>query len=282
MSDLRRRIGLLAVAAALLGTLGVAPAAAAPAVTEAVPAGLSPPGSNDWSCQPTEARPFPVVLVHGTFASAHGSWLTLSPKLAAEGYCVFALDYGNRGTGPIADSAAELAVFVDEVLAATGAAKVSMVGHSQGGMMPRYYLRFLDGAARVDELIGLAPSNHGTKNPLAPIGVFCPACEEQAAGSEFLTELNEGREVEPGVDYTVLTTRYDLVVVPHTSGYLAGPADQVTNITIQRKCRLNLVEHVLMPYDSVVQQWVLHALDRNGPAALSFRPRCLGLGLGPL
>ena len=29
-------------------------------------------------------------------------------------------------------------------------------------MMPNYYIKFLGGAAKVNELIGLAPSNHGT------------------------------------------------------------------------------------------------------------------------
>lgn len=272
MSRIRRRISLLIAAVALVSAVGVTPAsAAAPA-----PLGLAPPGANDWSCEPSTRRPVPVVLVHGTFESAFDNWLTLSPKLARSGYCVFALDYGNRGTGPIAASAAQLETFVDEVLAATGASKVSLVGHSQGGMMPRYYLRFLNGAAKVDELIGLAPSNHGTTNPLAPIGgITCPACGEQVAGSPFLTELNDGREVEPGVDYTVLTTRYDTVVVPHTSGYLAGPAAAVTNITIQAKCRLNLTGHVLIPHDPVVHNWVLHSLRRDGPAAPSYKPFCL-------
>ncbi len=37
-----------------------------------------------------------------------------------------------------------------------------MVGHSQGGMMPRYYMKFLGGAAKVNKLVGLVPSNHGT------------------------------------------------------------------------------------------------------------------------
>ena len=39
---------------------------------------------------------------------------------------------------------------------------MSLVGHSQGGMMPRYYLKFLGGVGKVDDLVGLVPSNHGT------------------------------------------------------------------------------------------------------------------------
>src|SRR3954451_20304075 len=131
----------------------------------------SPPGANDWTCKPTAAHPFPVVLVHGTFADMSDSWQALSPLLKNNGYCVFALNYGSYagsgavgiyGTGDIPNSAAELSAFVNKVLSATGAAEVDLVGHSQGGMMPRYYLKNLGGAAKVRALVGLSPSNHGT------------------------------------------------------------------------------------------------------------------------
>ena len=98
---------------------------------------ISPPGANDWSCQPSEDHPYPVVLVPGTFESMAKNWSTLSPRLKNQGYCVFALNYGETNgldaTGPVAESAKELAPFVDAVLAATGAKKVDLVGHSQGG-----------------------------------------------------------------------------------------------------------------------------------------------------
>ncbi len=64
-----------------------------------------------------------------------------------------------------------------------------MVGHSQGGMMPRYYLKFLGGASKVDDLVGLAPSNHGTSNPLLltpGLNYLCPSCLQQKTGSTFL------------------------------------------------------------------------------------------------
>ena len=131
----------------------------------------SPPGANNWSCKPSAAHPRPVILVHGTFADMSDSWQALSPLLYDNGYCVFALNYGSYGgsgnlgiygTGDIAQSAQQLASFVTQVLNATGAGKVDLVGHSQGGMMPRYYLRFLGGATKVHTLVGLAPSNHGT------------------------------------------------------------------------------------------------------------------------
>ena len=113
------------------------------------------------------------------------------------------------------------------MLAATGARKVSLVGHSQGGMMPRYYLKFLGGAGKVDDLIGLAPSNHGTSNPGALLldgaGV-CDSCGQQATGSAFMTNLNAGDETPGNVSYTVVETRYDEVVIPYTSAFLSGRA----------------------------------------------------------
>ena len=48
------------------------------------------------------------------------------------------------------------------MLAGTGASKVDIVGWSQGGMMPRYYINNLGGASKVNMLVGFAPSNFGT------------------------------------------------------------------------------------------------------------------------
>src|SRR5512133_975043 len=141
---LHTRTGLAATLATL--AVALAPAAAsADAVSDLLPA-VSPPGANDFTCKPTAAHPSPVVLVHGTVEGATENWSTASPQIKAAGYCVFALEYGNRGTGDIAASAGQLQRFVDAVLAATGAQKVSLVGHSQGGMMPRWYIKFLGGA----------------------------------------------------------------------------------------------------------------------------------------
>src|SRR3954465_2155707 len=113
-------------------------ATAAPAGAQGLAPGIPPPGANDPACKPAAAHPYPVILVHGTFGDMTVSWNTIAPALEARGYCVWALDYGNRGTGDIDRSADQLVAFVDLVRATTGAAKVSMIGHSQGGMLARY------------------------------------------------------------------------------------------------------------------------------------------------
>ena len=155
------RLALVSLAASLI-VVGPVKSEAAPTYPTS-PFG-EPTGANDWDCRPSTDRPTPVVIVHGTFGDRKSLLDNLSAAMVDDGFCVYSLDYGNRGTGPVEQSAEQLATFVDRVRRATGAAKVSMVGHSQGGMMPRYYIKFLGGAEVVEDLVGLAPSNHGTSS----------------------------------------------------------------------------------------------------------------------
>jgi triacylglycerol lipase len=265
----------IATAVAAIAALGAAgPAAAGADVNDLLPA-VSPPGSNDFSCR-SAAHPEPVVLVHGTFEGAADNWATFSPKLKSAGYCVFALEYGDRGTGDIAASAGQLKRFVDAVLGATGARKVSLVGHSQGGMMPRYYIKFLGGAGVVDDLVGLSPSNHGTTNPGAFVtgATFCEACAQQMAGSAFLAQLNAGDETPGSVSYTVLETKYDEVVTPYWSEFLA-PGPRTANILLQDACPAEVIDHHEMPNDALAFRWTLQALGQPGPADPSRPPSCV-------
>ncbi len=286
---MRRR--LLALIALMLLGLAVAattaPAAPLPVVYDGVlgyahvSPTASPLGANDWSCKPSAAHPRPVILVHGTFADMSDSWQALSPLLRNNGYCVYALNYGSYAgsgsfgiyaTGDIAASAEQLSAFVNRVLSSTGANQADLVGHSQGGMMPRWYLRFLGGAAKVHALVGLAPSNHGTTldglftlagyfpGADAFLGVLCPACAQQTAGSAFLSTLNAGSETVPGVKYTVIESANDEVVTPYTSAFLSGDSN-VTNILLQQQCPLDQGEHLSMPYDHIADGDVLNALD---------------------
>ncbi|WP_406836642.1 esterase/lipase family protein [Streptomyces sp. AHU1] len=261
--------------AALLLTATVAVLPAATAQADSAPSS----GWNNYSCKPSAAHPRPVVLVHGTFGNSVDNWLALAPYLTSRGYCVFSLDYGQLpgvplfyGLGPIDKSAAQLQVFVDKVLAATGAAKADLVGHSQGGMMPRYYLKFLGGAAKVNALVGLAPDNHGTTlNGLTKLLPYFPGAEDlltaatpgladQIAGSAFLTKLNAGGDTVPGVHYTVIATKYDEVVTPYQSGFLSG--SDVHNVLLQNLCGLDLSEHVAIGiFDRIAYHEVANALD---------------------
>ncbi|MFE6460768.1 esterase/lipase family protein [Streptomyces cinereoruber] len=271
-----RALSVLLLTAA--ATLAPTAASAAPERAETV-AAATHRGWNDFSCKPSAAHPRPVVLVHGTFGNSVDNWLGLAPYLVNRGYCVFSLDYGQlpgvpffHGLGPVEASAGQLATYVDRVLAATGAPEVDLVGHSQGGMMPRWYLKFLGGADKVNALVGIAPNSHGTTllglTKLLPyfpgvedlIGSSTPGLADQVAGSPFVTKLNEGGDTVPGVRYHVIATQYDEVVTPYRSQFLSGP--NVTNVLIQDKCALDLSEHVAIgTVDRVTFHEVANALD---------------------
>jgi triacylglycerol lipase len=246
------------------------------------------PGTNDWSCKPTAAHPRPVVLVHGTLGNRATNWQTYGPLLKNNGYCVFALTYGASlplpypgafgGLGDIATSAAELGAFVDKVLAATGASKIDIVGHSQGTLMPDYWIKFLGGAGKVGSYISLAPLWHGTQATgtssmsaaafapgLNPLDVLAPALGQMSAGSGFITKLRNGGVAVPGVTYVNIMTKYDELVKPYTSGSEPG----MTNIVLQDHCPMDYTEHFEIAADKNASIFVLNALDPAHPRTLS-------------
>ena len=236
------------------------------------------PGANDWSCTPPKAHPRPVVLVHGTFANRDDNWQTYAPLLANNGYCVFALNYGQNpaypgsdfvgGLLPMEQSARQLKRFVAKVRAATGAQKVDLVGHSQGSLMPNYYVKFLGGAASVRNYVSLASLWHGT-NVAQPSKVFallfgreeatpfCQACGQFPPRSDFMTRMRKGGAAVDGVRYTNVITRYDELVVPYTSGIEPG----MRNIVLQDVCPQDASEHGQIAASPNAARIVLNTLD---------------------
>ena len=265
-------------------------------------------GANN-NCKPSSAHPYPVVLVHATLADEGSNWVTLAPLLANEGYCVYAFNYGATiaswevwpfigpridGLGHIEKSAEQLSSFVNTVLSKTKASKVDLVGHSQGGMMPNYYIKFLGGASKVNELIGLAPSNHGTtlSGVTKLLEVFPFASEivgglleffgaaslpEQEETSAFIKKLfGSGEPVNSAVRYVVIETEHDEVVTPYTHAFLSGST--VTNITIQSQCPKDPVGHIGMFEDSPSLQNVVNQLGSTPNP--SFKASCTNYGWG--
>jgi triacylglycerol esterase/lipase EstA (alpha/beta hydrolase family) len=265
-------------------TFSVPAAVLAAAVSSTTP----PPGANDWSCKPSAAHPEPVVLVHGLAANMVDNWDTMAPLLADNGFCVYAFTYGNDpgepyigGLEAMEQSAPQLAAFVNKVLVATGARKVDLVGHSEGTVMPRYYMEFLGGAAKVDRYVMLTPIWHGTDllalstleqlgreldpgaialvNSLFGSATTCGSCTEFLTGSPFLQNLDAHGMALPGVTYTDIVTKYDELVEPYTSGILLAPG--VTNITLQDQCPTDFSDHLTVAFDPTAAQDILNALD---------------------
>ncbi|MET0455642.1 MAG: alpha/beta fold hydrolase [Mycobacterium sp.] len=248
-----------------------------------------PAGANDPAIKVTPEHPLPVILLNGTTATQGTNFSVGAAVLANAGYKVYTFNYGNttpfpnspiQAIGDIRQSGQELAAEVDRVLAETGAPRVILVGHSQGGgILPAYYINNLDGAGKVSQLIGIAPSNHGTDidslmvlqalpifGPLAVAisNVIGPALYQQALGSPFQQEVYGNGDTRPGVLYTTIASINDEVVTPYTQQALTGP--NVTNIVLQDQYPGLIVGHAGIIVSPHVWATVLGALAAN-PAA---------------
>ncbi|NLE79178.1 MAG: alpha/beta fold hydrolase [Rhodococcus sp.] len=251
--------------------------------------GGSLPGSNDYGCVPSSEHPNPVVLAHGTGGSQQTNWGTYVPLLKNEGYCVFALTYGEvpgvpwpltaiGGMGLMEDSARELAVFVDGVLAATGASKVDIVGHSQGTVVPAYYAKYLGGRDKIDKHVSIAPAWNGTTvagadvvgRTMRELGIkpedfpICHACAQLDPESRFMRAIREGGHYFPEIEYTNIATKYDELIMPYWSGLQPG-GENVHNILVQDGCDVDYTEHAGVAGSRRAAFFVLNALDPEHP-----------------
>ena len=261
--------------------------------------GAKVPGTNDFTCTPRKGT-HPVVLIPGTSEDAFITWSYYGPRLKKAGFCVYTFNY-NPETHPLVEAAATsgniystaafMAHFVDKVLKSTGADKVDLVGHSQGGgPLPRAYIKYYGGDKKVNHLIGIVPSNKGTSilgmerflnKPGTPANTIMSAgaryrnlesAPQQLQGSTFLKDLNAGGMTAPGVKYTVIATRFDNRVFPWTNALIPEPGAK--NIVIQDVCPLDHSAHTNITYDPMTYQVVANALEpqRATPVRCSVRP----------
>ncbi|KAF9117869.1 hypothetical protein BGW39_001712, partial [Mortierella sp. 14UC] len=166
------------------------------------------------------------------------------------------------GISDIRESAKELDAFISKVLSTTSAQKVDLIGHSEGTVVARWYLKFLgcqDQAqppqqsdqqqeiqqeqreSRVRSLVSIAPVGTGTSlkgllvmskvlgifNDLAgAVQQYCAACVQLLEGSDLLLQLygeNGAQGEVEGVRYVNIVTSRDAMVTPFTNGIMAIP-----------------------------------------------------------
>lgn len=265
-----RLIGMVAAVVALL-VVGTGSASAAPAG-----------GVNDASCRPSAEHPNPVVLLHGLGATYYEDLNVLQGWLAARGYCTFASTYGAYegfplvgGLRDIDESAQEIAAYVAKVRAWTGARKVDLVGHSEGGFQSLYVPKTQD--VQVDKVVAIAPPTHGTTfagiynlayifgqaerdavdKALKTVG--CPACSQIGTGGTAVATLDDGPIARPGIDYTVIASRHDELVTPTETSFVREPG--VVNQYVQDFCPLDPVGHIGEAYDTNVWNMVANGLE---------------------
>jgi triacylglycerol esterase/lipase EstA (alpha/beta hydrolase family) len=172
--------------------------------------------------------------------------------------------------------AAEYLVQSIRTMHARSGRRIAVMGHSQGGMSMRWALRFWPDTRRmVDDVIGMAGSNHGTTTRTACIEgqTSCPpAVWQQASTAHFIAALNSGAETFRGISYTEIFTHTDEVVQPNSTDATSSSAlhtgsGRITNVSTQDICPTDTYEHLNVgTIDPVAYALVMDALTHDGPA----------------
>ncbi|MEU4775750.1 alpha/beta fold hydrolase [Micromonospora sp. NPDC023644] len=222
----------------------------------------------------TAAAGNPVIVVGGLIGVSI-AYEPIAARLRADGHRVFVYQLPGLGFGDIRDSARAFSGFVDQVRSATGASRVDLVAHSEGGLVSRWYVKFLGGADAVGRYVSLGSPQQGTyvANILRVVGLgSCAgvvACQQMSIGSAFLADLNAGDDTPGAVRWTTVRTWQDELVRPVDNATLA---DGATNVLIQAACPLRAVGHLGLVLDGTAYSIVRQAL--RGEA---IRPHCLAL-----
>lgn len=243
---------------------------------------------NDFSCNPSTAHPNPVVLLHGLGATFYEDINLIDVFLQSKGFCTFSITYGAYdgfplvgGLRSIEESSQQIATFIKEVRGKTGASKVDLVGHSEGGFQSLYVPKFREGISSiVENIVAIAPPTHGTTfaNLVKLAGLLgkdgrqdvdailkkvgCAACDEIIEDGPLIAKLNDGKPIaQPGNKMTVITSKFDELVTPTTTSFVHE--NGVNNIYIQDYCPYDPAGHIGEAYDPNVWNLILNSLENQ-------------------
>ncbi|MPY81271.1 MAG: lipase [Actinophytocola sp.] len=221
----------------------------------------------------TDADTTPVLLLPATAVNStdNFSW-NYERALTDKGisWCTSDVPAPEHANANLADIQTR-AEYVTYAIYRLAGRRISTLGHSQGGMIARWSLRFWpDTREMVDDVIGMAPSNHGTSTAHATcVTPSSPAIWQQRSGSRFNDALDSYQEAFVGISYTTIPSDFDEVIVPPGNSAPDGPG-RIANLRVQDRCPARPVEHLQVgTSDPVVEGFVFDALRHNSPAHIA-------------
>src|SRR6185295_13172853 len=137
-----------------------------------------------------------MLLLHGFLATPRvvGS---LAARLGRSGYCAHGVDLGGLlgqfNARPVEELACVVAERVEQLVRDHGRERIDLVGHSEGGLIGRYYVQKLNGAHRVRHLVTLGTPHRGTPWAYSGylFGRLLPSLRQMAPGSSLLRDLGD-------------------------------------------------------------------------------------------
>jgi len=166
----------------------------------------------------------PVILLHGYMMNS-GCMVYIYQKLKMAGFKnVYPINLGPK-IASIEVQAGKLSEIVAHILEKTSEKSASIIAHSQGGLISRYYIKFLDGSDKVDKLITLGTPHNGTKLSIFGIG---RNSREMLPDSQLLRELNSKQESSRTRVLSIYSP-VDNMVLPYYSSYFDGGENFISN-----------------------------------------------------
>jgi triacylglycerol lipase len=208
-----------------------------------------------------DARAEPVLLVHGTGVSRELNWKwNYWTALPEAGFEVCWVQLPDAALNDIQISAEYVARSV-EVIHQRSGDFVDIVGHSQGGLVPRWAIKFFPSAVFIDDFVAFASPNHGSVTADARDRCF-ESCWQMRPDAKFIAAVNRDDETPGPISYTSIYTANDELVKPSTTSKLAGG----TNILLQDICPGRPTDHLLMAADALTWELTIDALTHPGAA----------------
>ena len=198
-------------------------------------AGCNEAGREDAERAATGKATLPVLLIHGYVNNAGALW-RLWRALCHKGFGVHTLNLEPVYAG-IDQYAPLIEARIAAICAATGAARVTLVCHSMGGLAARAYLRHCtlqQCAPRVARLITLGSPHHGTQ--LARME-HSPNGRQMRPHSEWLVALAAHEQGAWACPVVSIYSLDDNIVVPAQSAHLEGA----------RNIELTGIGHISLP-----------------------------------
>lgn len=159
----------------------------------------------------------PVLLVPGFSGQDLVYWNVFRRRLERDGFQAFTLTLPGLALQDIRTSSTMLARRVDEILDATGADRIDLIGHSLGGLAMRHYIQEADGADKVGRCASLGTPHQGTLSALPAL--LRPAGRQLLPGSAFLRKLDSHPVPRP---WTNVYSPRDSLVIPYRNAHLPG------------------------------------------------------------
>ncbi len=214
----------------------------------------------------------PVLLIYG-FGATRRTFSILEKRLHNDGHTVFSINlggiFGTFNTHGVQDLAAMIDQKIERLYKKYDfRGRISIIAHSKGGLIGRYYVKRLGGDQRVKTLITLGTPHNGSPWALlaacTPIALVCKSIRQMTPMSAFIRRLKQGPFPKRSKLYSIYSKDDQVCLYP---GAVLEEAGNVVNV------EMDGISHSEFLIKKSIYHVIHHALADTLPLSLQARSR---------